>query len=394
MIDDSAIAGEKAFNWHKEFPQVFKEKQKKPFHITWVTHNSRISQRMIDNKVKLGEAYWLENDQEVEVAKTIKTIVEQDELNVMAFNSCGDHIHLLLVCEEEEIPNIVRKLKGKSSQKLKEYLQIPKEEQFTLWAQKYSTTYIDSEQQLWNTVEYIKNNRQKHGLEDGNKGQLPLATDSNKVSSASNKGLQPLVAVTTSSSLTQPYAHAFRTEYKGGFDVVIGNPPYGAKINTETQNYLNKKYIKGGSETAISFIKLVYDTLLKSKGEFGFIIPKSFTFSSNYESIRNFILDDISEIIDCKKVWKEVLLEQIIFFFKKKNKVENYKSGILDGQEIKVVGEINKSTFEEFGFYLNGISEIELNIGKKSIQAKNTLKTLPKIQEVAFFKIKFLMLEI
>lgn len=109
---------------------------------------------------------------------------------------------------------------------------------------------------------------------------------------------------------------------KGGFDVVIGNPPYGAKLDNNIQKYLNDKYIKGGSETVISFIKLSYDNLLNFNGIFGFIIPKAFTFSSNYEAIREYLLDNIYEIIDCKKVWKEVLLEQIILFFKKQTKTD------------------------------------------------------------------------
>lgn len=152
---------------------------------------------------------------------------------------------------------------------------------------------------------------------------------------------------------------------KGGFDVVIGNPPYGAKLDLISQNYLNKKYIKGGSETVISFTKLSYDNLLKTNGAFGFIIPKSFSFSSNYDSIRKFILNDINEIIDCKKVWKEVLLEQIMFFFQKEKSTESYKSGTLKGKNIEILGEISKETFQEFGFYLNGISDNELKIGKK-----------------------------
>jgi hypothetical protein len=163
---------------------------------------------------------------------------------------------------------------------------------------------------------------------------------------------------------------------KGGFDVVVGNPPYGAKLDTETQNYLNKKYIKGGSETVISFTKLSYDTLLKQNGKLGFIIPKSFTFSSNYESIREYVFDDIYEIIDCKKVWKEVLLEQIIFFFEKNNKIQTYKTGKLQNTEIKIIGLIEKENYKIFGFYLNDISNAELNIGLKINTAGMYLKDI------------------
>ncbi|MDD4205726.1 MAG: N-6 DNA methylase, partial [Candidatus Delongbacteria bacterium] len=93
----------------------------------------------------------------------------------------------------------------------------------------------------------------------------------------------------------------------GGFDVVIGNPPYGAKLTDEEKKYLNIKYIKGGGETAISFMKLSYD-LLSRHGNFGFIVPKSSSFASNYNAVRDFLFDYITENVDCGKVWKEVKL--------------------------------------------------------------------------------------
>ncbi len=53
LIDDPAVAGEKAFDWEKEFPVVFGENVNinsnlQAFHITWATFNSRVSERMIE----------------------------------------------------------------------------------------------------------------------------------------------------------------------------------------------------------------------------------------------------------------------------------------------------------------------------------------------------------
>ncbi|MBK6365306.1 MAG: N-6 DNA methylase [Saprospiraceae bacterium] len=62
---------------------------------------------------------------------------------------------------------------------------------------------------------------------------------------------------------------------KGGFDVIIGNPPYGAKLSKLHQKFLNEKYISGASETTIAFIKLSYDYLINKTGVLSFIIPKS-----------------------------------------------------------------------------------------------------------------------
>ncbi len=53
---------------------------------------------------------------------------------------------------------------------------------------------------------------------------------------------------------------------KGGFDVIIGNPPYGAKLSKLHQKFLNEKYISGASETTIAFIKLSYDYLINKTG--------------------------------------------------------------------------------------------------------------------------------
>src|SRR5690606_35698704 len=96
------------------------------------------------------------------------------------------------------------------------------------WTRKFNTSFITSEEKFENTIEYIRNNQIKH--------ELPM-----------NKEIQLLV-----DEMTCSREHAFRTEYTGGFDVVIGNPPYGAQLDKNTQNYLNSNYIQGGSETAIS----------------------------------------------------------------------------------------------------------------------------------------------
>ncbi len=331
LIDDPNVAGDKAFNWQKEFPQIFIEKEKKPFHITWVTHNSRTSQRMIDNKVKKGDAFWLEDEHEVVVAKTIKEIVEQNGLNVMAFNSCGDHIHLVLVCEEDEIPNIVRKLKGKSSQQLKEHLQLPKEEQFTLWAQKYNTTYIESEEQLWNTVEYIQNNRLKH--------ELHTYTD--------NKGLQPLVSITDSDIMQQSYEHAFRTEYKGGFDVVIGNPPYGAYMDNETKQFVSSNFetFQGNYEIYFFFIELV-NSLLKRTGKLGFITPDTWINIPQAQKVREHVLKyyGINTIVTYKyTVFEDASVNPIVFILTKQVEILQCEIFHIESKSIDIFYDFSNS---------------------------------------------------
>src|SRR3989338_8290865 len=98
------------------------------------------------------------------------------------------------------------------------------------------------------------------------------------------------------------FPEAFR---KGGYDVIIGNPPYGADLGEKDRNWLEEKYGTGNTDTAVLFMKLVKN-ILKEKGINGFIIPKPFVYSSTWDKIRRELLEGLMEVVDCGKVWKEV----------------------------------------------------------------------------------------
>jgi len=269
----------KPFNWEENFRDVFGNKELQPlvcpYHITWVTHNSRVSERMIEYKVKKGPGLWLNEKEEVLITGFIRDIVKKDNLRVLAFNICGDHIHMFLVCAPDEIANIVRKLKGKSAQKYKEYLKINKKEKFHLWAQKFSQTIIrpprEGKSHFYNAIEYIKRNREKHNL-------------------PANKGLQPLVT-----DMVYNIDSAFAPQYQGGFDVIIGNPPYidSEELVREDKNfrlYCADKYesAKGNWDIFCVFIQKGID-LLKEGGYFGMIIPNKLLSADYANSIREII---------------------------------------------------------------------------------------------------------
>jgi len=288
LIDDPEIAGEKAFNWQNEFPHIFKEKDKKAWHITWVTHDTRTSERMIKYKVRKrkanGEMYvdrsvYLDDKDTLKVTGLISDIVVEEKYNCIAFNIGEDHIHILLVCDEKELTNIVRKLKGKSAQKFKEYLGITKDETFNLWAQKYNRKPISSNEQLINTIEYIETNRIKHNLPD------------------INKGLQPLVQ-----KMVCTRQQAFRTEYAGGFDVVIGNPPYVhlEKIKETSIALKNANYETYHSQGDIYcvFVEKGMD-ILKPKGLISYIMPNKWLQAGYGKPLREYFLKyRMFELID------------------------------------------------------------------------------------------------
>lgn len=167
-------------------------------------------------------------------------------------------------------------------------------------------------------------------------------------------------------------------EFPFKFDVVIGNPPYGAKMSEKEVNYVKKNYSFGTSETA----QLMMENskkFLKVGGFNGFIVPKAFTFVSTWDKIRKDFLGDLKVIIDCKKVWKEVKLEQIIYIIEKGKESKEYESGILESKNIKIIANVDKSLISKFdGILLNSLTNQEIKIGSKIKEIKTRLKDFGK----------------
>ena len=148
-----------------------------------------------------------------------------------------------------------------------------------------------------------------------------------------------------------------------GFDVVIGNPPYGVKLSSDEKQHLNK-HLFNSSETAILFI-YKGRSILKINGKQSYIIPKAFTYASNYARIRELLKNELSLIVDCHRPWDEVKLEACIFQIEKDSILEYYDSLTVNGDNFIKLSKTSKHLIDEFGFILNGVSEIEIKLAKK-----------------------------
>lgn len=312
LIDSKAVAGDKAFKWEDEFAHIFKEKDKKAFHITTATHNSRYSQRMFDNHVKLDEAVYVDEKDEIVITETIAEIVKKDNLNVIEYNICGDHMHLLLVCDEDELTEIVGKIKAMSSRaaniaagrtipesKTRGHVPLSstgKKKYNSLWTQKFGKSEIKDENYLNNAIEYIRNNRIKH--------ELPKS-----------KGIEKLKKEFLCSK-----EHAFRKEVSGGFDVVIGNPPYGAFVSKEEKEYYKKYYkvTEYNFDTYNFFFERSID-LLKEGNLLGFITPNTFLVVENGKKLRDLLFkqNTLVELFEVFNVFPDAVVEPINIILKK-----------------------------------------------------------------------------
>jgi len=103
---------------------------------------------------------------------------------------------------------------------------------------------------------------------------------------------------------------------KDGFDIVIGNPPYGIKIpHNIVKNY---SYYDRKKNSASLFIELGTIITKKDNGLITLIVPKSLTFSEGWRHVRDFVSDEnkLLFVIDVSKAFEHVLLEQVIVGFK------------------------------------------------------------------------------
>jgi REP element-mobilizing transposase RayT len=121
---------------------------------------------MIDYHVNKVMGIRLDEKSEIKITEIIIGIIREKDYTVYAYNICRDHVHILIECEENNVSNMIRQIKGKSSQFYKEYLGKAAHDPFHFWAQKSNKWLMKSDDQLRNTAGY-------HGLPE-NKGLQPL----------------------------------------------------------------------------------------------------------------------------------------------------------------------------------------------------------------------------
>ncbi len=159
----------------------------------------------------------------------------------------------------------------------------------------------------------------------------------------------------------------------GGFDVVIGNPPYGAEMTKKQTDFLDSINSEHKSSTKNSAIYFIYQAnhLIKPEGCFAFIVPKSLCYSNGWSKCAEFLIPKLTKLIDTGKAFKEVLLEQVIFIYNRQSNVINYKTGICEDYKIKELEIIDKNIFNNFKVLIAGNSFSEIKIIEKISKNKH-----------------------
>lgn len=106
------------------------------------------------------------------------------------------------------------------------------------------------------------------------------------------------------------FPEVFATGGSGGFDAVVGNPPWGAEFEKEIEKYLKRKYEVALTSAIDSYALFIEQSIniLRKGGLIGFITPDTFLRKSELLPTRSFVLNKTSlvELVETGPVFSQV----------------------------------------------------------------------------------------
>lgn len=155
---------------------------------------------------------------------------------------------------------------------------------------------------------------------------------------------------------------------KGGFDLIVGNPPY---VTTNKSHKLNK-YYQWNTDLYLMFFEVCFKKLLKPNAILSFITPRFWLVNKINQDFRNFMLKEINiwQLVETSP-FTQANVECIITFLEN---TPSFEDKIQIKEEIQekfyVVNTIKKSFFLK-----NGSNEI------LTLLSENKIEILNKIQK-------------
>ena len=162
----------------------------------------------------------------------------------------------------------------------------------------------------------------------------------------------------------------------GGFDVVLGNPPY-VKEYTDREAFENiklsylSKYYQGKMDLWYFFVCHGLD-ILKEKGKLGFIAPSNWITNAGASILRNKILSDskITDYVDFGdfKVFRDAGIQTMVFVLSKQKIEDDYKLDYYKVTNKNIgVNELADFTRDSKSTEINDISHMKINISSKNM---------------------------
>lgn len=180
------------------------------------------------------------------------------------------------------------------------------------------------------------------------------------------------------------FPEVFRDEFgdeleNPGFDAIVGNPPYGAKLDS-----IEKKWLKTQAKetrnwtSAAFFIDTAKNRLMKSDGVLAFIVPKALLFVENWHSLLFALLGKTRVLVDVEASFKNVRLEQAIFVYDTCY-TENFYTAckFIDETWVRKTN-ITYNHPEQFQAWICDVSAEEIQLGLKLNQIRTFMRDISK----------------
>ncbi|GHT79388.1 adenine methyltransferase [Spirochaetia bacterium] len=146
-------------------------------------------------------------------------------------------------------------------------------------------------------------------------------------------------------NLTTKDTKITKEEKGGGFDAVIGNPPYVLVFEESNKKYIEEKYpqFQRNNDLYVAFI-IKAISLLKQQGAFSFITPNTYLKGDYFKALRTFLIQyKINEVVDfgIKSVFKAANVFTAITNVSKEKPAQKW---VLKSDMDVVRGKINSSS--------------------------------------------------
>ena len=151
-----------------------------------------------------------------------------------------------------------------------------------------------------------------------------------------------------------------------GFDVVIANPPYGAKINKGVLDKIkqNMRFTRNANSAAM-FIDYGINNLISLRGTLTYIVPKSLLFSEKWFDLVKAMLGKVSILIDVEKAFEKVKLEQVVFLYGNTIKTNHYLARKFLNKKFTHTLNISNKLVSKYLAWICDVSETEIKIAEK-----------------------------
>ena len=130
--------------------------------------------------------------------------------------------------------------------------------------------------------------------------------------------------------LDLPFPFAEPTASCPGFDLVLGNPPFGEPADPAEREEWRSRYPHGATAGNLAgcFVERAA-ALARPGGGVGFVVPKSLVYSHRWTAVRRFLAPRLRRLVDVSQAFAGVRLEQAVLAYRAPGSKGRVRSGRL-----------------------------------------------------------------